>query len=380
MGTPRRTGSLILALLLAGLVAGACSRSDGSASKDSSEQSLSTVEPSDRANGSVGTGPDGTGPDNTASDSTASDSTASDADSGRDLASSTSVTVPTRGEALDEVRETRTEDGRARTWRLYVPASLPVGVPAPIVVALHGGMGWADQFIKGSHWLEVAEEGAFILIAPDGVGLGPRRAQTWNGGDGYCCGPAMTQGVDDVGFLESIVEEVASEIEVDRSRVFASGHSNGGIMAYRLACDASSTFVAIGVVAGSLGVEDCDPDRPVSVLHIHGTADENHPFEGGIGPKSVQSNEFNPVMAGVEKWVSLDGCAPDPRVERSGAVETTAWLGCRAGTRIELVLIDKAPHAWPGGSVLAPEVQGEPSQALDATREIWEFFENNGDG
>lgn len=283
-----------------------------------------------------------------------------------------------RGEVLDEVRTTTTPDGRERTWRVHLPASLPSSGPVPVVVALHGGTGWADQFIAGAHWLEVAEEGAFALVAPDGVGTAPRQLQTWNGGDGYCCGPAMNQGVDDVSFIVGIVEELSEEIDVDPGRVFAVGHSNGGIMSYRLACEAAGTFAAVGVVAGSLGVEGCDPAQPVSVIHLHGEADENHPFEGGIGPKSIQPNPFNPVMGGIDTWVELDACEPMPVTLQRGKVTTATWAGCEDGVEVELVRIADAPHAWPGGTVLAPALQGEPSQAIDASRAIWAFLAEHG--
>jgi polyhydroxybutyrate depolymerase len=286
----------------------------------------------------------------------------------------TSTTVsPPRGTALDETR-TLLHDDRERSYLLYLPASLPSSGSVPVVVALHGGTGWAEQHVSSAHWRDVAEGGAFALVAPDGVGIGPRQAQTWNGGEGYCCGPAMNQGVDDVGFLVALVDEVALEVDVDRARVFAAGHSNGGIMSYRLACEAADTFVAIGVVAGSLGVDDCTPSRPVSVLHIHGGADENHPYEGGRGSRSIQPSEFNAVLPGLETMAELNGCATQTTFGVDGPVTVARWTDCGGGALVELRLIADASHAWPGGTVLAPQLQGEPSDALDATRVIWEFF------
>lgn len=279
-------------------------------------------------------------------------------------------------EPTSEVR-TLAFGGRERTYRLHVPAGLPAGEPVALVVGLHGGLGSARQFAATSGLEEAADERGFITAIPDGAGRPPGdRPRTWNGG--YCCGYAQTSGIDDVGFLEAVVEQVAAEYPVDPTRVGVMGHSNGAIMAYRLACEASTSFTAVVAVAGSLGVDDCDPDHAVAVLHIHGAADQNHPVEGGVGPKSVIPGAFafRPAADAVETWADLDGCGPAPTRTEDGALTTTRWGGCAAGTEVVFTVIAGASHAWPGSdpNPLTEARTGPPTQDLDATEEAVTFL------
>jgi len=286
--------------------------------------------------------------------------------------------------APEPVTETRTLafDGRDRTYRLHVPPGLPVGDDVPLLVALHGGgLGSADQFASNSGFEGVADDAGFIVVFPNGVGVPPDDAlRTWNGG--RCCGPAMNQGSDDVAFLVAVVEDVAATYPIDPDRVYAAGHSNGGIMSYRLACEAADTFAAIGVFAGTMEVDDCDPTSPVSVLHIHGDADENLPVDGGRGPKSITPADFrftSPRRA-VDAWVELDGCPGEPRVSAIPEVDIRTWGPCSDGAEVQFQVIAGGEHAWAGSEPGGPGVAfvGEPSQALDASRVIWDFLARHG--
>ncbi len=272
---------------------------------------------------------------------------------------------------------TLTVDGQERTYRLHVPDGLPAGEEVPLIIALHGGLGSGEQFARSSDLDTLADVEGIITVFPDGLS---RRAEgggrTWNGG--YCCGFAQASDVDDVAFIEAVVGQVSDEYPVDPARVGAMGHSNGAIMAYRLACEASSTFAAVVAVAGSLGVDDCDPDDAVAVLHIHGDSDQNHPLEGGVGPKSIIPGEFSfrPATDAVETWAELDNCDPAPALTDDGALTVTRWSGCDDGTEVILTVIADAGHPWPGGepNPLTEERTGPPTQALDATTEAVAFL------
>jgi len=272
-----------------------------------------------------------------------------------------------------------TGDGRTRTYRLYVPSSVDGRSPMPLLVALHGGLGSAAQFAANSGFEGLAESNRFIVVFPDGIGAlaDGTAARTWNGG--YCCGAAARLEVDDVGFIRSLIDEVSRTHPVDPDRVVVSGHSNGAILAYRLACELSDRIVAIGVQAGSLGVDTCTPPQPVSVFHLHGTADANHPVEGGkgSGPSGV---EFHSAQAAIDTMVAADGCASMPvdGVDpMNSAVHSTTWSSCRDGAAVRLVLVDGATHAWmghPGQSPQAAALVGDPYPDLDASRAIWSFL------
>ncbi len=273
----------------------------------------------------------------------------------------------------------RTADGRTRSYRLHVPASLDPSTPAPLLVALHGGLGSSDQFRANSGFDGLAEANRFVVVYPDGIGAradgtGP---QTWNGG--YCCGPAARQDVDDVGFVRQLLDRIATELPIDPTRTFAAGHSNGGIMAYRLACELSDRIVAVGVQAGSLGVDDCAPSTPVSVIHLHGTDDTNHPIDGGAGT-GVAGVTFRPARDAVEAIAAANGCDPSPTPGTDPLnpdLTVSTWTPCRDGAAVRLVVVDGATHAWmgrPASSELASGFVGEPYPDLDASRAIWSFL------
>ena len=263
-----------------------------------------------------------------------------------------------------------TVDGRERTYRLYVPSSLPDG-PAPLFIGLHGGGGWGDQFSRTNHVEAIAERNGFIVVHPDGVNIPGQRGGVWNGG--MCCAIAARENVDDVEFVDVLIDELALDYDVDPQRVFAFGHSNGGIMSYRLACELADRIVGIGVVAGTLGVDTCDPTRPVSLIHIHGTADRNLPITGGVGPDSRAGVDFPPPREGFATIAERDGC-PAAEEATVGDVTTTLRAPCDAASAAAFVTIESAAHPWPGGTAVVSPASGAVYQDYDATVEIVEFL------
>ncbi|MFM9226093.1 MAG: alpha/beta hydrolase family esterase, partial [Actinomycetota bacterium] len=200
-----------------------------------------------------------------------------------------------------------TSDGRTRRYRTYVPAGLPAGSAVPLVIALHGGLGTSSQFAANSGLNGFAQSNNFIAVYPDGIGNQPDGTgyQTWNGG--YCCGPAATQTVDDVSFIRDLVGQLRTTMPIDPRRVYAMGHSNGGILSYKLACDLSGVIVAIGLQAGSNIVAGCQPTNNVSVFHLHGTADTNMPINGGMG-SGLSTTVFASARGSVDTMAGLNGC------------------------------------------------------------------------
>jgi len=254
--------------------------------------------------------------------------------------------------------------GVTRTYIIYRPAVLPAS--APLVVMLHGGFGSASQAEKSYHWDAEADTGHFLVAYPDGLD------RAWNTGGGCCGTPARTN-VDDVGFIAAMVSAISRALPVDAGRVYATGISNGGIMAYTLACR-TTIFAAIGPdSATELG--GCPDPAPVSVIAIHGTADKNIPYNGGEGDGSAHID--GPSVPAVNAaWRRADGCAP-PAATTAGTV-TTSVATCPAGRAVELITIAGAGHQWPG-AVSKPVAQkllqlDPPSTALNATDVIWRFF------
>lgn len=274
----------------------------------------------------------------------------------------------------------RTPDGRDRAYHLYVPTSLPPDRPVPLLLALHGGIGWGLQYAKNSGFDALAEANQFIVVFPDGVGpaLKEDTLRTWNGG--ACCGGAVKQNVDDVMFLSMLIDTIEAQHPIDKARVFAAGHSNGGIMDYRLACELADKVVAIGLQSSSLELEQCHPSRPVSLLHIHGTADDNVPIDGGRGPNGISGVAFRPPIDGVRTIAAADGCSAEPETTTDPAnadLTVLTWGSCRDGTAVEMVKVAGAGHAWMGSGSPPSRLLGAVYPDYHSTEEIWTFLINH---
>jgi polyhydroxybutyrate depolymerase len=233
--------------------------------------------------------------------------------------------------------------GSDRSYRLYRPPA--VGASAPLVVAMHGYSGSAEQVERDYGWDGVADAGGFVVAYPDGVG------RAWNVNGEGCCGRPGRDGVDDVAFITAAVADISKNLSIDPTRIYATGMSNGGIMSYTLACS-TSIFAAIGPVAGTQ-LNSCQNPRPTSVMHIHGTADRTVPYGGGQGfsvingPSAPDSTAF---------WRKVDQCGA-PAATTDGSL-TTSTAGCAEGRSVVLVTVDGGDHRWPDF----------------ASRMLWQFF------
>jgi polyhydroxybutyrate depolymerase len=262
----------------------------------------------------------------------------------------------TEGSTVHTISYGGTED---RSYRVYIPAGLPN--PAPLVVMLHGGFGSAEQAERSYGWDQLADSAKFVVAYPDGVG------RAWNVGGG-CCGRPGRQGIDDVGFITSAVADISSHVGIDPARVYATGISNGGMMAYSLACN-TSTFAAVGPDSATQ-LDACTAPHPTSVLHIHGTADQNIRYDGEPGA-GVAGIDGPPVPDLNAFWRNVDRCSA-PTTTTSGPVTTSA-AECPAGRAVALITIDGAGHQWPGSAPIRAGAD-PPSPALDATTMFWQFF------
>lgn len=217
--------------------------------------------------------------------------------------------------------------------------------PLPLVMVLHGY--GAGGFLQTAYFRleKLVESKQFLLVAPDGTpDKGGKRF--WNAVDS-CCDFDKTN-VDDVKYLTGLVDEIGSKWTIDRKRVYLVGHSNGGAMSYRLACDAADRFAAAFVLAPLFygDASKCNPKAPISIRHLHGTADETVAYEGnGASPGSLVAN-YPAAPKVVETWAKLNGCNATPSPAGApidldkgvpGAETTvTSYPGCRDGAVTEL--------------------------------------------
>ena len=269
--------------------------------------------------------------------------------------------------------------GRERGYTLHLPPGITDSRPMPLVIVLHGGAGNGAGAATQTGFSREADRSGFIAAYPDGTdeprpflnALGKPGFLTWDAGG--CCGYAMENRVDDVAFLRTMVGSIERGYRIDPKRVYATGLSNGAMMAYRFACEASDLVASVGIVAGVVLVP-CSPSQPVSIIHIHGSADENVPVAGGIGRKSLTKTGYPAVAESIATWVCANQCMGGPqRSDAAPFVHLTDYRPCRGGTEVAYYLIDGGGHSWPGGARMAGFLDA-PSQAIEATPLIWKFF------
>lgn len=264
------------------------------------------------------------------------------------------------------VQDTVTVGGRVRQY-YYSPADTASTQPAPLVIFLHGGAGNARGAAARYAFSEAAR-GA-IVVYPEGID------HHWADGRDFF------HDADDVAFVRALLARLESRWRVDRSRVFAVGHSNGGIMAYTLACRLPGAFAGVGTVGAALPKNDlprCPSAQPVSVIAIHGSEDPLVPYDGGGQHGLLIGAEQNATF-----WARADGCESVPaRTElppRTASSETHAtrvdFTNCKSGRAVVLYELVGGGHGWPGENAPLPEsLVGPPSDAVAASQLIWEFL------
>jgi polyhydroxybutyrate depolymerase len=290
-------------------------------------------------------------------------------------------------------------EGRTRTALVHVPdRTAAESRPIPVVLNFHGGGGDARAHRDYVRMDALADREGFIVVYPNGSGRLEEKLLTWNAG--LCCGYAMNEKVDDVGFVRALLDVLATRAPIDSARVYATGLSNGAMMSYRLAAQLSDRIAAIAPVAGSMvlperRIDDVSPalavpgKRAVPILHIHSVDDKRALYLGGLGEPfpftGVRTRHPNAEEV-LYRWVAFEACAPKPvvREERRGAAGTPtaahtatlyAFTGCRDGGEIALWKLTGAGHVWPGGRIdYLPRVLGPGTDVIDANEEMWKFF------
>jgi polyhydroxybutyrate depolymerase len=266
-----------------------------------------------------------------------------------------------------------------RSYQVHVPAKYDPRKPTPVVMAYHGGGANAENMVVFSGLNNKSDEAGFIVVYPNGTGR-LKKLLTFNGGN--CCGYAESNKVDDIGFARNLLDDLASVVNIDSKRVYATGMSNGAIMAYRLASEASDRIAAIAPIGGPMGTDTIAPNRPVSVIHMHGMNDEFAPFHGGKG-RGVSGTEFYSVERSVQAWVKANGCLsqpvlttmPDTAQDGTSIIRNT-YGSCKDGTEVVLVAIEGGGHTWPGRAP-ALKALGKSTRNISANDLIWEFFEKH---
>ncbi|MEX2160456.1 MAG: PHB depolymerase family esterase [Anaerolineales bacterium] len=265
---------------------------------------------------------------------------------------------------------------------VHIPPAYDGGAKLPLLIVLHGGGQNAEGIQRLSEMDGDADEYGFVVAYPDGSGRLEDRVLTWNAG--HCCEYAMEQGVDDVAFLGLLIDSMVSHYSIDSDRIYITGISNGGMMAYRAGAELADKVAAIAPIAATVGGRSPDssvdvvipaPAAPVAVIAFHGMQDHNVPYEGGIGPAALSVGRYDlPVETSVVFWVQANGCDSQPATETqaAGNIIVDTYSGCDADASVVLVTIVDGGHAWPGAQ--RGLVSDPPTQDISANEMMLEFF------
>jgi polyhydroxybutyrate depolymerase len=179
----------------------------------------------------------------------------------------------------------------------------------------------------------------------------------------------------DVVFVSQLIDAIEASYNVDRTRVYADGLSNGGGMAFALSCTLPDRIAAVGMVsaAQSLDWSWCGEHRPVASIAFHGTADPVVPYGGG--PTPVGPDVFPSVPAFTAEWARRNRCGPEPNKSTAAPdVTRIEYTACADNADVVLYTVEGGGHQWPGGRRLPEFLVGPYTGAIDATRVIWAFF------
>jgi polyhydroxybutyrate depolymerase len=262
-----------------------------------------------------------------------------------------------------------TFDNLSRSYHIYVPASYSDTEPIPIVFNLHGGASTAIGYLNSiGNMRPIADTANFIIIYPQAT-TDSSGNPTWHlGGEN-----SKSTSVDDVGFVSHIIDEVSSIYSVDLERVYVTGFSNGGYLAYEIACLLSNKIAGIGSVAGHMFIDTynyCDPSHPTPLINIHGTED----FYDGIAGYYLDQNLSN------RYWTEYNNTDPDPVItyiedtntQDGSTVELHSWLNGDNGISVVHFKVMGGGHSYP--NLNSSSSKGYENGDIDSNSEIWNFL------
>ena len=268
--------------------------------------------------------------------------------------------------AQQTINASITHDGIERDYILYVPEIYDGSTAVPLVLNFHGFGSSASQQMFYGDFRDIADTEGFLLVHPEGTTLIGN--QFWNVGF-----PGLSSTIDDVGFTEALIDELATLYAIDLDRVYATGMSNGGFMSFLLACQLSEKIAAVASVTGSMTqdtFDDCNAQHPTPVLQIHGTDDGVVLYNG--------NNLSIPIADVISYWVDYNNCEttpttttlPDVDVSDGSTIEHSVYEDGDNGITTEHMKVIGGGHTWPGSVINTAGT----NQDIDASMEIWLFF------
>lgn len=263
--------------------------------------------------------------------------------------------------------------GQMREYLLYVPRSYDRTKPTPLVISIHAAALWPASQMETSQWNKVADEHGFIVVYPSGTtldgsgtGLMPK---VWS------ISPEANVSAN-VRFISELIDTLEAAYNIDPTRIYANGFSNGGAMTFALSCRLSHRIAAVGTVAAAQDQRPfdwCTDPRPVPMVAFHGTADPLVPYDGGR--KWASPRPFPSVLTWTADWARRNRCGSNP-VESAAAADVTRreYTDCADDAAVVLYTLRGGGHSWPGGKPMPAWIVGPTSRSIDATSQMWAFF------
>jgi polyhydroxybutyrate depolymerase len=282
-----------------------------------------------------------------------------------------------------------------RAYSVLRPSGVAAGTALPVLLAIHGGGGTARIHASTTLLSSLGQQRKILIAYLEGTGA----IQTFNAGN--CCGSAQTNSVDDVTYVNAVLDDLAARDTVDAARVYSSGFSNGGMMSHRLACVMADRIAGIAAVGGASGQFDrggnslysCMPTRPIPILHVHAMNDRNYPYAGGFGA-GLSNTDFYPVDATISDWITRNNVTTQGSVEQVTPTTRCTRYATRAdalrpSAAVTLCKVDPPDvydaansivfgggHSWPGGNRSVSASGDSPVHDFDANSYLWTFFGN----
>lgn len=276
-------------------------------------------------------------------------------------------------------------NGVRRSYLVHIPPDYNPEKPMPLVVVIHGAFDTAKGMEKYSGFSALADREGFVVMYPNGMGLFGY-LQHWNAG--HCCGKAADDNWDDVGFVEAAIEDAQARLKIDARRIYMVGFSNGGMLTYRFAAEKGDVLAAAAPMAASIGGRPSadapewripEPEKPLAMIIVHGLADDDVPYEGGVSRYRGGTRTYWPVEESVKFWVVNNGCRQEAAdgYFNEGSVHMKSWGDCKNNADVALLLVNGWGHVWPGPYFTSDLAKTNPLKDFDAAEIIWAFFKSH---
>ena len=273
--------------------------------------------------------------------------------------------------------------GFRRSYLIHIPKSYDRTKALPLVVALHGGFSTAQRMEEETGLSELADREGFFVLYPNGMTLFGW-LQHWNAG--HCCGKAMKDGIDDVGFVSMVIDQARKHLKVDPARIYMVGYSNGGMLAHFFVAQRPEPFAAVAVIAATIGSRPSpsEPEvrippakAPMPIIAFHGREDDLVPYERGR--LRDWGHLYVPVKESMGYWVKANQCASIPLREQmmAGRVQKETWTGYKKGEEVILYTLEGWKHSPPTRHHTQGLPGTDPLKGFHATDIIWEFFKGH---